>query len=935
MTIPPIINIIQSSSLTSPVISVSLSGSVNAAASPLLTSQSIPTVVVTLHDSLTTATNFANSATSASIAQLAYAGSGSFTGSFQGALVGSASGNFSGTANATGSLLGSHSGSFAGTANATGSLLGAVSGTFVGSVTAIGSLVGTFNGTSNATGSLIGALSGSHTGSLSATGSLSGSVIGSVLAHSLSASLVTPSNLLASQAVSSSYAVSASYAGGNFVPLSGSSAVTGSLTLSSGSLQLNQNITLGYSGSVRRVLTIWSDASNNNDPNYGYSTIEVRQQDGFPIGAADNRGNEMVFTNRSYLSSNSSGFKFIYSGSNLGGHNLFELIGNGVSRFSINNIGDITFTGQINSDIYAGRSNTTLQFISSYGNSAGGPATSFINLANHGIAFTWIEQGVTLMTLRGVDTSVTTRSGFLGLGIDPTVKLHVAGDGNITGSLVVGDSVKTGSFHIYSGNNQNFFSGNAGQAALLVESYTTEPATAGNTLKNSPQIVLRGSYWNGGPTTLDVGTVQGLATSTAGFGKLVLSSQGNGWSIQGQTGNFYAENDNACDIGASAGNRPKTIYAGTSLIVADNGGEIVSRNYRNYGAGAWLINSSLAFKRESDNTGLISIDASNVLINALTHVSVSNGSNIIITGIARAGDPTGANRFHELFGGTRFIHGTAGVSRATVIVQAIPSQSQNLQEWQLPDGTSVAKMDISGGLWLSNNISMSIDNTWDIGASSVGRPRNIYAGTNINATNAVIEGILPRIGGIWSISRFGGGATPFNIDVTNAVHQGLNVGPSVSGSSAWAGNGFQVIGTLISDTISALSALVAGRDQTTSGWTSVPIRPGQPTGNANNSPGVDLILQGGQGTGTGAGGKIAFQIKSTDGSGLQVLTPLSTYMELASGSLTVSGSIRHLGTKTPTSTSDTSGQIGDHVWDDNFIYVKTSAGWKRSALSTF
>lgn len=38
---------------------------------------------------------------------------------------------------------------------------------------------------------------------------------------------------------------------------------------------------------------------------------------------------------------------------------------------------------------------------------------------------------------------------------------------------------------------------------------------------------------------------------------------------------------------------------------------------------------------------------------------------------------------------------------------------------------------------------------------------------------------------------------------------------------------------------------------------------------------------------------------------------------------------------TPTGTADANGNTGDFAWDDNFIYVKTSAGWKRSALSTF
>lgn len=38
---------------------------------------------------------------------------------------------------------------------------------------------------------------------------------------------------------------------------------------------------------------------------------------------------------------------------------------------------------------------------------------------------------------------------------------------------------------------------------------------------------------------------------------------------------------------------------------------------------------------------------------------------------------------------------------------------------------------------------------------------------------------------------------------------------------------------------------------------------------------------------------------------------------------------------TPTSTSDTNGSTGTIVWDNNYIYVKTSSGWKRAQLSTF
>lgn len=38
---------------------------------------------------------------------------------------------------------------------------------------------------------------------------------------------------------------------------------------------------------------------------------------------------------------------------------------------------------------------------------------------------------------------------------------------------------------------------------------------------------------------------------------------------------------------------------------------------------------------------------------------------------------------------------------------------------------------------------------------------------------------------------------------------------------------------------------------------------------------------------------------------------------------------------TPTSSSDVNGNVGDIAWDDNYLYLKTTAGWKRTALTAF
>lgn len=47
------------------------------------------------------------------------------------------------------------------------------------------------------------------------------------------------------------------------------------------------------------------------------------------------------------------------------------------------------------------------------------------------------------------------------------------------------------------------------------------------------------------------------------------------------------------------------------------------------------------------------------------------------------------------------------------------------------------------------------------------------------------------------------------------------------------------------------------------------------------------------------------------------------------------GQLRLRTSYTPSSTSDANGNTGDVSWDANYLYIKTAAGWKRAALSTF
>lgn len=69
-----------------------------------------------------------------------------------------------------------------------------------------------------------------------------------------------------------------------------------------------------------------------------------------------------------------------------------------------------------------------------------------------------------------------------------------------------------------------------------------------------------------------------------------------------------------------------------------------------------------------------------------------------------------------------------------------------------------------------------------------------------------------------------------------------------------------------------------------------------------------------------------------------IVEPIQVYVQTALGNLLFQ--VNDVGVVlpeffTPTSSADTTGVLGQFSVDDNYIYVKTSAGWKRSALAAF
>jgi hypothetical protein len=122
-------------------------------------------------------------------------------------------------------------------------------------------------------------------------------------------------------------------------------------------------------------------------------------------------------------------------------------------------------------------------------------------------------------------------------------------------------------------------------------------------------------------------------------------------------------------------------------------------------------------------------------------------------------------------------------------------------------------------------------------------------------------------------------------------------------------------------------------------------------GNDVNANSFALDIKGALGTGAGNPGDIRFWTGKSVASGTTVHDMLQRWnIKGGTGYLSnsteptsmvdVTGAngysqLRLRQSYTPTSSSDTNGSVGDVSWDNNYFYIKTSSGWKRSALETF
>jgi hypothetical protein len=129
------------------------------------------------------------------------------------------------------------------------------------------------------------------------------------------------------------------------------------------------------------------------------------------------------------------------------------------------------------------------------------------------------------------------------------------------------------------------------------------------------------------------------------------------------------------------------------------------------------------------------------------------------------------------------------------------------------------------------------------------------------------------------------------------------------------------------------------------------ITTGGTVGVGTNASSYNFLINGGLGTGTGTPGDIIISTGTAQSSGSTIHAMTNRWwIKGGTGYLSNTSSptslldltgangysqFRLRTSYTPTSSSDSHGNVGDFSWDTNYFYIKTTSGWERAPLSTF
>lgn len=202
------------------------------------------------------------------------------------------------------------------------------------------------------------------------------------------------------------------------------------------------------------------------------------------------------------------------------------------------------------------------------------------------------------------------------------------------------------------------------------------------------------------------------------------------------TQNLTFSPDNTLDVGAAGVTRPRTVYAGTSVItpsvttpqVVTSGA--VDLNFGTNAVNRWTVTSAGHYYPTLDNTydiGWTTLRPRTLYVGTSFYL----GSFIEQTTITKPANPAAGNlRWYPKADGLFYRLDSSGVE-SSMQGPPGPQGTQGIQGIQGPPGTSGSAANIAPWNVTTGHLTVIPDNTYDIGAAGVTRPRDINLGRNL------------------------------------------------------------------------------------------------------------------------------------------------------------------------------------------------------------
>lgn len=222
------------------------------------------------------------------------------------------------------------------------------------------------------------------------------------------------------------------------------------------------------------------------------------------------------------------------------------------------------------------------------------------------------------------------------------------------------------------------------------------------------------------------------------------------WAVQA-AGHFIANSDNAYDIGASAANRPRSLYAGTSFIAPDTAANVPSFN--------WASSLTSGFRWNSTGTGIDMIVTGSTVffannghfrLRAACPLEWSSGNPETAAGdlflqrdaanvlAQRNGANAQTSRLYNTYtDASNYERLSIGFTGGLAIIRPESAGTGANKDLYIGGGVTgglIVQTNGGNSRWIyqsAGNLIAAVDNTYDLGASGASRPRTGYFGTSV------------------------------------------------------------------------------------------------------------------------------------------------------------------------------------------------------------